>query len=135
MIPFLIAWDSAHEMPRIFRAQQRQSGERVQRQGSGKYLSAWTRFSRDYRRRHPFCAECYRAGRLTYEGVLVDHKYPVADGGEMFPGEDGVWTLCTAHHGWKARLEAHARATGQMHLIVRWCDDPSVRPTFRGETR
>lgn len=136
MIPFVIASESAYGMPRIFRAQPRQSGERVQRQGSGKYTYAWTRFSLDYRRRHPFCAECYRLGRLTYVGVVVDHKFPVADGGEMFPGDEGVWTLCDSHHsGWKAMLEAYARETGQMDKIVMWCDEPETRPKLRGEVR
>jgi hypothetical protein len=53
----------------------------------------------------------------------------------MFPGEAGVFGLCAPCHGWKARLEAFARQTDQMHRIVLWCDEPASRPTFRGDVR
>jgi hypothetical protein len=69
---------------------------------------------------------------MTFAAV-VDHKYPVSDGGPMMPGPDGVMPLCESHHsGTKAALEAYARRTGQMDQIVRWCDDPTVRPRVGG---
>jgi len=69
---------------------------------------------------------------LTF-ATVVDHKFPVADGGEMFPGSAGLWGLCESHHsGWKAALEAYARRTGQLDQIVRWCDDPMSRPRVGG---
>jgi 5-methylcytosine-specific restriction endonuclease McrA len=94
-----------------------------------RYTWRWRRFSEHYRRRFPFCAECFRRdNRLAYEGVLVDHKYPVADGGPMLPGDDGVMTLCVPCHGAKTAMETYARDTGQMDQIIRWCDDPASRP-------
>jgi len=59
---------------------------------------------------------------------LVDHKYPVQDGGDMFPGHRGLWSLCVPCHGVKSALEQLARSTGQMEQLVRWCDEPQVRP-------
>lgn len=97
------------------------------------YSSTWDRFSANYRRINPFCVECRRiSGRLVYEDVLVDHKYPVSDGGAMYPGSGGVWTLCRPHHGWKDALEEYARSTDQMDMIVFWCDNPESRPAGIG---
>jgi hypothetical protein len=64
---------------------------------------------------------------------LVDHKFPVADGGLVHCGEADVWTLCNRCHGYKQWLEAEARKSGQMNQIVRWCDDPTSRPRKRGQ--
>jgi hypothetical protein len=64
----------------------------------------------------------------VYEGVLVDHKFPVADGGPMLPGDQGVMTLCITCHGAKTAMETYARDTGQMDQIIRWCDDLAARP-------
>jgi 5-methylcytosine-specific restriction endonuclease McrA len=61
-------------------------------------------------------------------GALVDHKIPLTDGGELFPGPGGVWVLCVPCHGVKGALEQLARSTGQMEQLVRWCDEPKVRP-------
>jgi hypothetical protein len=98
-----------------------------------KYPSRWDRFSKVYRRQHPFCAFCMERGFFNLGSPdrpnVVDHKYPVTDGGEMFPGPGGVHTLCAScHSGTKASLEIHARRTGQMDRIVIWCDDPTTRP-------
>lgn len=71
-----------------------------------------------------------RLGRVRF-GDVVDHKFPVADGGDVHCGEDGVWNLCRSHHGWKGRLEAYARQRREMHLIRMWCDEPETRPPVR----
>lgn len=119
-------------MPRIFRSQPRRSGQRVVRTGNDGYTSKWMRFSQRYRRHHPFCALCEEKGLLVYAD-LVDHKYPVADGGPMYPEPGGLMGLCSSHHGLKARWEDLARRTGQMDRIVEWCDNPQLRPRIRGE--
>lgn len=118
-------------MPQIFRASPKHSGQRVARPKAGAYASRWRRFARKYRESNPFCAMCRENGRLTF-AALVDHKHPVADGGPMFPGASGVWSLCISHHAWKAQLENLARRTGQMERIVEWCDRPDARPRLRG---
>jgi len=91
------------------------------------YNARWDAYSKKYRQKHPFCAMCHQGGRMTFAD-LVDHKFPVADGGEMFPGFAGLWSLCVPCHGVKGALEQLARSTGQMEQLVRWCDEPQVRP-------
>lgn len=66
-------------------------------------------------------------------GDVVDHKMPVQDGGKVHCVDAGLWTLCKACHGWKGRLEDFARKTGQLAMLVMWCDEPASRPRFRGE--
>lgn len=66
---------------------------------------------------------------------VVDHKYPVQDGGEVHCSDEGLWGLCDPCHGWKQRLEEFARTTGQLNKIVLWCDRPEERPLLRGEVR
>jgi hypothetical protein len=97
-----------------------------------EYTSRWDRFSRLYRRANPFCRFCKERGLFNLGSRerpnLVDHKYPLMWGGEMFPGADGVQTLCVSCHGVKSSLESYAAKTGQQDQIVLWCDDPSKRP-------
>lgn len=101
------------------------------------YVARWDALSKAYRQQNPFCIRCLEEDRetLIVEGGtgVVDHKHPVVDGGPMWD-RSNWWGLCMAHHsGWKARLEAYARVTGQMDKIIRWCDDPAARPLLRGE--
>lgn len=123
-------------LPQFFRAHRRQPRQiavkpapRTSPRERG-YDAKWDRFSAAYRRKNPFCAECQRIGRLRF-GDVVDHKVPVADGGAVHCGEDGVWNLCASHHGWKGRLEAYARSSGLMSQIRMWCDEPETRPLVR----
>ncbi len=68
-------------------------------------------------------------------GHVVDHKFPVQDGGEIHCDVALVQVLCEACHGYKQWLEQHARRTDQMDQIVAWCDDPSIRPRKRGDVQ
>ncbi len=126
-------------MPRIFRSKP-QTLRIVRPKEPGPrakgYSSRWDRYSAAFRRRNPFCARCLERGRMTLivtggTGV-VDHKHPVSNGGDFWDPANH-WQLCDACHGWKARLEQHARETGQMDKIRLWCDDPTTRPWFRGD--
>lgn len=127
-------------MPQIFRA--RGATRRPTRQRCAPrtpyrergYDARWDRRSVAFRREHPFCQRCDEIGR-TVLAKFVDHKFPVQDGGAVHCPDEGLWSLCAACHGWKEALEALARRTDQMHLIVLWCDDPSARPVIRGEVR
>jgi 5-methylcytosine-specific restriction endonuclease McrA len=120
-------------MPTVFRP--RAPGKRILLRASPRergYDSLWDRKARSYRQKHPFCEKCEQAGRLRF-GAVLDHKFPVQDGGEIHCSEAGVWHLCARCHGWKLRMETLARRTGQMERIVEWCDNPASRPRFRGE--
>ena len=120
-------------MPAIFRprAPGIRRDDRVSPRIRG-YDTLWDRKAKAYRRAHPFCARCEQSGRLRF-GDVLDHKYPVVDGGKIHCDEAGVWVLCTRCHGWKQNLEAFARRTRQMEQIVEWCDNPASRPRGRGE--
>jgi 5-methylcytosine-specific restriction endonuclease McrA len=110
-------------------------GRRVSTRSSPRergYDALWDRKADSYRRKHPFCARCEQIGRVRFARV-VDHKYPVQDGGEVHCNLDGVWGLCFQCHGWKQNLELYARKTGQMERIVEWCDNPASRPFNRGD--
>lgn len=90
------------------------------------YDSRWDRLSAEFRRRHPFCAWCQQQGRDIL-GDLVDHKIPVAEGGQIYHLAN-LWTLCTAHHGRKTEMEEYARRNEALHLLPIWCDSPDERP-------
>lgn len=95
------------------------------------YDGRWDRASRDYRRRHPFCAWCEQCDQLRFADV-VDHKIPITDGGAMF-APTNWWGLCHLHHGVKASMEAFARQTEQIDRLPLWCDDPQSRPRRFGQ--
>lgn len=125
-------------MPQIFRAAPKAGRilmsprERRTSPRARGYDARWDARSAEYRKRHPFCAVCAEQDRLTAVAV-VDHKFPVQDGGDVHCSDAGLWGLCLPHHGWKGRLEDYARRTGQLHLIVQWCDEPATRPRLRGD--
>ena len=128
-------------MPEIFRPQRHVRASRVQPDRPSPrargYDSRWDRRSAAYRKRHPFCARCAeRPGAPLVYCDVVDHKMPVQDGGPVHCSDAGLWSLCTSCHGWKLELEAFARRTGQMQMIVEWCDKPELRPAIRrGDVR
>jgi 5-methylcytosine-specific restriction endonuclease McrA len=118
-------------MPQIFRSRSASRPrafirpKRVSPRQRG-YSARWDRISKAYRRENPFCAWCEQVGRLRVVAV-VDHKVPVAHGGEMFDPQNW-WGLCLSHHGLKAEMEGYARQHGQIDRLAIWCDDPTSRP-------
>lgn len=123
-------------MPELFRHQRHVRAPRIQPERPSPrargYDAKWDRRSAAFRRRHPFCQRCQeRAGAPLVFCVVVDHKFPVQDGGKVHCDDAGLWSLCAGCHGWKLEFEAFARRTGQMHMIVEWCDHPEKRPEIR----
>lgn len=91
------------------------------------YTATWDRFSYNYRRRHPFCAECERRGRVVSADV-VDHIVPLEGGGPKFDPEN-LQPLChECHNGWKRELEEAARETGDVWTLLVWVKQPETRP-------
>ena len=125
-------------MPELFRSRSRpdvrpRSLSRSSPRDRG-YDSKWDRYSVQFRQKNPFCRVCLEQGRhtLIVDRGVVDHKWPVADGGPMWDPKNH-WGLCQSHHdGWKRALETIARETGACHKLITWCDYPSKRPTVRG---
>ena len=67
--------------------------------------SAWSRFARSYRQRHPLCAACERQGRVT-ASEQVDHQIPLSawTGGKY--DESNLQALCSTCH---SRKTVHER--------------------------
>lgn len=128
-------------MPQTFRSKPRPAAKALkpQRLSSHErgYDGKWRRYSEAFRRKNPFCAFCLQRGRMTLVVLgntgVVDHKWPVEDGGPMW-ARNNHHSLCHAdHNGLKRLLENHARDTGQLDQLILWCDDPAARPKLRGD--
>jgi HNH endonuclease len=58
----------------------------------------------------------------------VDHIIPLVDGGPRLD-MDNLQSLCwQCHKAWKRRLEAFARLTDQVLMLLDWCKKPETRP-------
>lgn len=124
-------------MPTIFRPGRAPKSKVLDARPSPRlrgYDARWDRRSAAYRRKHPFCERCRENDRLTFAAV-VDHKFPVQDGGDVHCPDSGLWALCIQCHGWKAGIEDYARKNGLLDQVVTWCDRPETRPVERGDTR
>lgn len=98
------------------------------------YDYIWTKLSKRLRRQIGICERCDRLGRVRTCDV-IDHKLPIAEGGERLERKN-LWGLCKAcHDGWKAELEGYARRTGQIEKLPIWCDEPGELPAKFREVR
>jgi 5-methylcytosine-specific restriction endonuclease McrA len=92
------------------------------------YTTEWDVLSASYRRAKPFCEECKRRGYLVVCDV-VDHMVPIEDDPERRLDEENLDSLChPCHNGWKRRIEAYARQTGQIDMLPAWIKQPEYRP-------
>lgn len=98
------------------------------------YDARWDALSAEYRRKHPFCEECERRGRIKLCDV-VDHIIPAADMPNRRLDPENLASLCHDHHnGIKRRLEGYARKAKKLEYLVVWLRKPETRPfTFRFE--
>lgn len=74
----------------------------------------WQRLRLDKLAVEPLCRVCREAGRLV-EAQHVDHKRPISDGGDPFPGLDGLDSLCASCHSrktWHTDVRGAAVPTG-----------------------
>ena len=71
---------------------------------SAFYHSAeWKHLRQNYLIEHPFCMECWKAGRLT-KATVVDHIVPIKQGGPAMD-ESNLQSLCASCHGSKSIRE------------------------------
>lgn len=119
-------------MPKTFGSLRRTSGRQVAPQALRTsprlrgYDAKWDRLSAKVRAEAGICQRCKLFGRVRSPKV-TDHKAPVMDGGDRYDRAN-LWALCRQCHDWKASLEAHARATGQVESLAFWCDNPDQVP-------
>jgi hypothetical protein len=80
------------------------------------YDSRWARFARTYKRVHPLCVVCELEGRTKLTDV-PHHLEPVASGGELYPGDEGLLPVCNrCHqrveklgHGWRKAVKTQGQ--------------------------
>lgn len=63
----------------------------------------WHEYSRQYRKKHPLCAECLREGKTT-RAACVDHIISIENGGDKWNPANHQG-LCNSHHGIKTKKE------------------------------
>jgi len=93
------------------------------------YNGAWDMLSKEWRRLHPFCAECAHRGRER-RCDLVDHMIPLDDRPDLRLNSGNLWALCKpCHDTVKRGLEAEARASADgVAVLPLWCLHPERRP-------
>jgi 5-methylcytosine-specific restriction protein A len=76
----------------------------------------WQRLRKHKLRQNPLCECCIKVGRIEPANV-VDHITPINNGGDPYPGLDGLASLCASCHNLKTRGEQ----VGENYLI-KGCD-------------
>jgi 5-methylcytosine-specific restriction protein A len=69
----------------------------------------WLKLRAAHLARYPWCEACLPTRTLAN---TVDHRKAISDGGEAFPTQDGLASLCASHHSMKT-------ARGVEHGAVR----------------
>lgn len=76
---------------------------RVQKQKN--YDNNWRKFSKAYRKKHPFCKECLQKGVYNSDNLEVDHIIPITQRPDLKYSETNLQTLCKSHHAQKTYTE------------------------------
>jgi 5-methylcytosine-specific restriction endonuclease McrA len=99
--------------------------------GERGYDNRWNRLSARFAKQNPFCRFCDQEGFDTELGQARDHIIPVRDRPDLRLTWKNVQNLCNSHHnGEKRKLEAIARATGQLECLPAWCEDIELRKSI-----
>ncbi|MFZ2076881.1 MAG: HNH endonuclease signature motif containing protein [Xanthobacteraceae bacterium] len=64
----------------------------------------WQRLRRLKLQENPLCEACLQVGEIE-PAVVVDHRIPIARGGNPFPARDQLASLCERHHNAKTAAE------------------------------
>ena len=78
----------------------------------------WLRLRRLKLATNPLCESCLQVGRIECANA-VDHKTPIANGGEAFPALDKLASLCTSCHSRKTAAEQ----AGKTEWLRKGCDE------------
>lgn len=73
----------------------------------------WRRFSVNYKKRNPLCAECGRAGMLRF-GAVTDHIIGLKYGGAVYDDRN-LQNLCKKHDQEKRAMESHGYIIPGIH--------------------
>jgi 5-methylcytosine-specific restriction endonuclease McrA len=77
----------------------------------------WQRVRRQKLQVNPLCESCLQRGSIE-PATVVDHRVPIADGGDPFPPLDQLASLCVRCHNAKTRAEQ----AGEKNWFVKGCD-------------
>lgn len=72
--------------------------------------AAWKKLRAAHLARFPFCEGCEASGRPFIIANTVDHRHAISDGGNPFPGHDGLASYCPPCHSAKTARGAEAGA-------------------------
>lgn len=61
----------------------------------------WQKLRRAHLARFPFCEGCEASGRKFIIANTVDHRHPISEGGDPFPGHGGLASYCPGCHSAK----------------------------------
>jgi 5-methylcytosine-specific restriction protein A len=61
------------------------------------YDARWQDRRKQYIQEHPLCELCMTEGR-TRVAALVHHKHAIRQGGNVFPDDDGLMSVCRECH-------------------------------------
>jgi 5-methylcytosine-specific restriction enzyme A len=78
----------------------------------------WGRVSKFKLQEHPLCQACLKLGRIE-PATVVHHKISIRSGGDPYPSNDGLESLCVPCHNRKTRGEQ----LGKELPPVWGCDD------------
>lgn len=70
----------------------------------------WKRLRKAHLSAYPFCEGCEAMGRRYVIANTVDHRVPISDGGDPFPGHDGLASYCPGCHSAKTARGTEAGA-------------------------
>ena len=73
--------------------------------------TAWKRLRRAKLAVQPLCEPCMMRGKLV-DARAVDHIIAIAQGGEPFPGVDGLMSMCLSCHAVKTNARDNPNAFG-----------------------
>ena len=72
--------------------------------------AAWKKLRAAHLVRFPLCEGCEGMGRPLVIANTVDHRVAISEGGDPFPGHDGLASYCPGCHGAKTARGAEAGA-------------------------
>lgn len=72
--------------------------------------TAWKRLRLAHLSLYPTCIGCMDMGRGPVPANTVDHRHPISEGGNPFPGHDGLVSYCPSCHSAKTARGTEAGA-------------------------
>ena len=94
------------------------------------YDARWRKVRALYYQRHPLCEDCLEEGRLTDQGIEVDHVIPIAVRPDLRLALENLRSLCRRHHKRKTDRDQimYAGSTTSLQAGLEPSSTASVQP-------